>query len=186
MELTKKLSLALIVGVLVLSSGCSWFEPNKDPAGLDPIPQPGLEPGFDTGGGEGEWGTPGGMAPGNQDNWVKREDLGFPTIYFAYDQDRIGDSEKVKLEKVANYMQQHNKIGVIIEGHCDERGSEEYNRALGERRAIAVKNYLESLGVAGARCQTISFGEEKPAVKGSDPSSYAKNRRAQLIAAEMR
>lgn len=116
--------------------------------------------------------------------WVPMTNVKLPTIYFAYDQDRIGSSERAKLEKVAEYLQKNQGVCVIIEGHCDERGSEEYNRALGERRAIAIKDYLAQLGVSDTRMKTISYGEERPAVEGSTISAFAKNRRGELIAAK--
>ncbi len=106
--------------------------------------------------------------------------LNFPIVYFAYNQERIGSSERAKLESVAGYLTQYASVGLIIEGHCDERGSAEFNRALGERRAIAVKDFLISSGVPEDRIKTLSFGEEKPAGE-----SLAKNRRAELIPARM-
>lgn len=135
---------------------------------------------------EGEWTEPGAaLPPRSSSEWTPIPGLKFPTIYFAYDQDLIGASERPKLEVVGEYMLKHTQVGLIIEGHCDERGSEEYNRALGERRAIAVKDYLISLGVPENRLKTISYGEERPAVEGSTASAYAKNRRAELVPAKM-
>ncbi|MEK9179264.1 MAG: OmpA family protein, partial [Patescibacteria group bacterium] len=92
-------------------------------------------------------------------------------------------SEQAKLEQVANYLLPNQTVNLIIEGHCDERGSVEYNRSLGERRAISVRDYLAKLGVPDTRMQTISYGEERSAVSGSDESAWAKNRRAELIPA---
>ena len=79
-------------------------------------------------------------------------------------------------------MQTNSGVQVVIEGHCDERGSDEYNLALGESRALAAKNYLVSLGINENRLSVISYGEEKPAVMGSDEEAWAQNRRAEFKA----
>ena len=76
-----------------------------------------------------------------------------------------------------NYMSDKPTLGLVIEGHCDQRGTEEYNRALGERRANAIRTYLEKRGVPGNRIKTLSFGEDKPAVQGSGESIWKQNRR---------
>lgn len=104
----------------------------------------------------------------------------FPVIYFAYDRSTISSAERPKLEKIAAYLKQYPQLYLIIEGHCDERGTLEYNRALGERRAISVKEFMESQGINSDHIRTISYGEEKLAV----PNDHAKNRRAVLIPAE--
>lgn len=117
--------------------------------------------------------------PDAYDNKVM-SDQPYETIYFAYDQSGIGDSERVKLDRVADYLMQNATYNLHVEGHCDERGSEEYNRSLGERRAIAARDYLVSRGIDGARLTTQSYGEEKPAISGTSEDSYSRNRRAEL------
>ncbi|HNR95224.1 MAG TPA: OmpA family protein [Kiritimatiellia bacterium] len=102
-------------------------------------------------------------------------------IYFAYDSSQIWASERTKIENVAESLRQNIKTGVIIEGHCDERGSREYNMALGERRALAVRSYLTGLGIDGSRIYTKSFGEESPDVSGHDEQSWGLNRRAEFV-----
>jgi peptidoglycan-associated lipoprotein len=82
---------------------------------------------------------------------------------------------------VANYFKQHSAEKLQIEGHCDERGTEEYNRALGERRALAIREYLVNLGVAADRVYTLSWGEDKPADTGHDEAAWGKNRRGEFI-----
>ena len=104
----------------------------------------------------------------------------FPIVYFGYDRATITSEERPKLDKVAAYLQKYPQLYLIIEGHCDERGTLEYNRGLGERRAIGVKKYIESQGISGERIRTISYGEEKLAV----PNEHTKNRRAVLLPAE--
>lgn len=109
------------------------------------------------------------------------QDLATKTVYFAFDDYTLGAEAQESLNKLAEYMKAAGSTVVQIEGHCDERGSVEYNLALGERRAQSVKNYLMQLGVDPARLPTISYGEEVPAVKGSNESAWAKNRRAKFV-----
>lgn len=105
----------------------------------------------------------------------------FDSVYFAYDSYQIAPSERAKAEAVAAKLKSDRNAGVIVEGHCDERGSRDYNLALGERRALAVREYLVGLGVSPERIQTRSFGEENPAVPGHDESVWSKNRRGEFV-----
>ena len=98
-------------------------------------------------------------------------------IYFAYDSDVLVDSERANLDKIAEYLKQNPSLGLVIEGHCDSRGTDEYNRALGERRANAIRGYLASRGVPDSSLKTMSFGKDKPAVDGSGESIWRQNRR---------
>lgn len=102
------------------------------------------------------------------------------TVYFAYDSFNLSGSSKTALAKHAAWLKSHPQ-NVQIEGHCDERGTTEYNLALGERRAGAVKDYLVSLGVSAGQLSTISYGEERPAVTGSDEAAWSKNRRSEFV-----
>ncbi len=102
-------------------------------------------------------------------------------VYFAYDRYDIRADEKPKLRANADAILANSSGGVItVEGHCDERGSEEYNLALGDRRASGVKRYLVDLGVPASRLRTVSFGEAKPAVVGHDESAWRYNRRSEF------
>ena len=105
----------------------------------------------------------------------------FASVYFEYDSAQVKESERAKVETVAAALKKTTAGGVIVEGHCDERGSAEYNLALGERRAGAVRNYLQSLGLDAARIQTKSMGKEKPVALGHDEESWSKNRRAEFV-----
>ncbi len=106
----------------------------------------------------------------------------FKPVYFAYDSAVIRAEEKNKLKMLAGFLESNPNLFLIIEGHCDERGSEEYNRALSERRALAVKDFIESSASSvSARINTIGYGEEKPADTGSDNTAHARNRRAEFI-----
>jgi len=103
-------------------------------------------------------------------------------VYFAFDSSAIGDSEKPKIETVNQYMKDNPEYVVIIEGNCDERGTAEYNRGLGERRALAVREYLVSLGANDKNLETISYGSEKPAVpNATTEEQHAKNRRCEFV-----
>ncbi len=103
-------------------------------------------------------------------------------VYFAYDRATIGASERPKIDSVADYLRQRPAYYVVVEGHCDDRGSDEYNRALGERRALAVRDYLVSLGIAENRIKTLSYGEDRPAVTdATTESQHALNRRAEFL-----
>jgi len=102
-------------------------------------------------------------------------------IYFDYDQARLGDPARAVLEKHALWMQNHRSAKVAIEGHCDERGTTDYNLALGEQRARATRDYLVNLGVAGDRLTTVSYGKERPLDSASNEAAWAKNRRAHFL-----
>lgn len=102
----------------------------------------------------------------------------FGVVYFDFDSAQVNPGERTKLEAVAAYLRDNAAIGLVVEGHCDERGSNEYNLALGERRALAVRAYLVGLGVDAARIQTKSLGEEQPVALGHDEASWSQNRRA--------
>ena len=106
-------------------------------------------------------------------------DLG--VVYFAHDRYDIREGAKLTLRANADAIRANSGGGVItIEGHCDERGTEEYNLALGDRRASGVKRYLVDLGVPASRLRTVSFGEAKPAVVGHDESAWRYNRRSEF------
>jgi peptidoglycan-associated lipoprotein len=101
-------------------------------------------------------------------------------IYFEFNRSRIIESAKPTLEQIADLLDDHPNWRVLIEGHCDERGTSEYNLTLGEARSQATKRYLVSLGIASSRFQTISYGEERPVAFGHDEESWALNRRAEF------
>lgn len=100
------------------------------------------------------------------------------SIYYDYDQSFIRNDSAKTLQGNAEYLKSHSSTNATVEGHCDERGSNEYNLALGQRRADSAKTYLMNLGVAVSRMNTVSFGEEKPVCNGHDESCWWKNRRA--------
>jgi peptidoglycan-associated lipoprotein len=164
------LFLILILAAAALT-GCQ--SPGRNPAGV----------GFDTEGiglgtMEGIGGIPMGdrFAPGGTEYRTQ-----FESVFFAYDSSQVAASEREKIEVVAQHLQQNSNQAVIIEGHCDERGSNEYNLALSERRALAVRTYLSGLGIEPDRIQTKSLGEEMPAAPGHDESAWNQNRRGEFV-----
>src|SRR3989338_90804 len=102
-------------------------------------------------------------------------------IFFGYDSAIIGEESAKILDTQAAWLKNDKKISVTIEGHCDERGTREYNIALGEKRALAAKQYLEKAGIDPSRLKTISYGKERPASFGTSEDVHAKNRRAVVI-----
>lgn len=102
------------------------------------------------------------------------------TIYFDYDSFLLSPEARDTLVKNAEILKKKSRAKVVLEGHTDERGAENYNIALGEKRANAVKSYLGDLGIDGVRLEVVSFGEERPAVTGHDEAAWAKNRRVEF------
>jgi peptidoglycan-associated lipoprotein len=106
---------------------------------------------------------------------------GLSTVYFDYDKSTISSTAKTALHGNADWLKKNANTKIQIEGHCDARGSIEYNLALGERRANSVKSYLVSLGIPAARINTISYGKEKPIINAETEEAYSKNRRANFV-----
>jgi peptidoglycan-associated lipoprotein len=102
-------------------------------------------------------------------------------IFFAYDSDALDDAARTTMGANAEVLNKYTSWVITVEGHCDERGTAEYNLALGDRRAQAVKNYLVSLGVPADRLKTVSYGSEFPFATGSDEPAWAQNRRAHFM-----
>ena len=203
---------ALCLVTLLAASGCKSTTPPED---LQPVPEARDEPptamnggsgGYNSGlggnggagfgpGQSGSWGKGAGDdslgkgAGSDADGWTEADPsgnrLGMPIVYFKYDSDELVDTEAQKLDAIANYMNDHQILGLVIEGHCDQRGTDEYNRALGERRANAIRGYLAGRGVADNRLRTVSYGKDKPAVEGSGEEVWKKNRRGVPVPMKM-
>jgi peptidoglycan-associated lipoprotein len=109
-------------------------------------------------------------------------DQAMQTVYFGFDQYDLTEETRRVLQGNANVLQENRDFKVVIEGHCDERGTIDYNLALGEKRARAVRDYLVSLGLSPSRLRIVSYGEERPADPGHGESAWAKNRRAEFRA----
>jgi peptidoglycan-associated lipoprotein len=123
-------------------------------------------------------GLNGAVTPGSQQDLVVN--VG-DRIFFGYDQYDLSGEARTTAEKQAQWLKTYSNVNIMIEGHTDERGTREYNLALGEKRAMALRNYLIALGVSPSRIQTISYGKERPAVMGSDDGSWAQNRRSVVV-----
>lgn len=104
----------------------------------------------------------------------------FETIHFDFDKSDIRPDARIVLEKIAIYLKKNRKVKVSFEGHCDERGTSEYNMALGERRSLSARRYLVSLGIAPERLGTVSYGAERPLDPGHNEAAWAKNRRCEF------
>ena len=104
-------------------------------------------------------------------------------VFFAYDSSAISAKSADVLNTQVKWLKKHDEVNVVVQGYCDERGTREYNLALGERRANAVKQYLISKGVAANRISVISYGKERPAVLGNNEAAWAQNRRAVTVVA---
>ncbi len=118
------------------------------------------------------------IEPGSQEDLIVN--VG-DRVFFNYDSSELDTDAQELLQDQVAWLKQYSNVSVIIEGHCDERGTREYNLALGEKRAQSVKNYLINLGISADRVSTISYGKERPAVVGSNDGAWAQNRRSVTI-----
>ena len=163
-------SLTVMAGALALSA-CKTTAPDVLPP--DPIP--------DNGGGANNGSTVDqGPAVGSQAHFEQTVN-GQNVIFFDTDRFNIDSSDAAALQTQAQYLARYPTVSITIEGHADERGTREYNLALGERRANSAKNYLVSLGISESRLRTVSYGEERPAATGADERAWARNRRAVTV-----
>jgi len=175
MQNYKLLPWSLLITAVLALSGCSSMMPSADDAAGDGAPVSDSDAGAMTAGASrgGEWtGNP----LDNPDS-----DLYTKVIYFDFDQSTIRPESVATLRAHAGYLLDNSAVSITIEGHCDERGSREYNIGLGERRASAIKRFMEAEGVAGSQINTISYGEERPAQAGHNEAAWAMNRRGVLV-----
>ena len=119
-----------------------------------------------------------GSGPGSEQDF--RTNVG-DRVFFSFDGYDLSPEARATLTKQAAWLRQYAQYRITIEGHCDERGTREYNLALGERRAISVKSFLVAQGLPAARIETLSYGKERPEVIGSDESAWARNRRGVTV-----
>lgn len=115
--------------------------------------------------------------PVEDDLSIEKQAFESENIYFDFDKSELKPGARAILTKKAAWLREHPQFDVLIEGHCDERGTNEYNLALGERRANAAWKFLNALGVSGDRMTTVSYGEERPAYLGHNEAAWSKNRR---------
>ncbi|WP_341712542.1 peptidoglycan-associated lipoprotein Pal [Erythrobacter sp.] len=124
---------------------------------------------------------PSGPGVGTQQHFVNAVGVANTVVYFDTDRYNIDAEDSAKLQVQAQYFSQYPNLNFTIEGHADERGTREYNLALGERRSNAAKNYLVSIGIPANRIRTVSYGKERPVALGSNEAAWAQNRRAATI-----
>ncbi len=182
-------ALAFTLAITLASTGC-----RHQPVGIThipsttppPISNPGTGPTLNQGEQVGENPMPPGTIP-TANSWdlsqynEDRDALAADTIHFAFDSAVIRDDDQPKLQAVAEAMAADPNAKLLIEGNCDERGTEEYNRSLGERRSLAAREALSKLGVDPMRVRTISYGKDKPVDPGHDEQAWAKNRRDDFV-----
>jgi peptidoglycan-associated lipoprotein len=211
MKSLTKLGLLSLVAVLAIASGCSKKPKNITPipgsgsGAPAPVtnvqPSTPVRPAYDSGAGNrlgqgngvgrsdlptGSQDLPGGstgLPTGNigENRIEDAATLAGDTVYFDYDKSAVKAAEASKVTAVADYLKAHTEANLKVAGHADERGTEEYNRALSERRALAVREQLINGGISPERITTEPYGEDKPADPGHDEAAWAKNRRAEFI-----
>ena len=178
--------IVLMLAVLVMALPACKKEAPPAPAPQAPPPAPKAEPAP----------PPPAAEPPEVSDWVETEAAPqtflsadeinrrqlLRTVYFDFDRAEIRADQRATLQANAAWLRDHGDVRILIEGHCDERGTREYNLALGDRRAQAARDYLVSLGVDGARVETISYGEERPAGEGSNEAAWSLNRRGMFVA----
>ena len=173
------LKIVAIAAALALTAGCA----KKKPAQMPPPPlgsegTAGEGTGAD-GAGAGTGQVGGTAVPGSRADFL--QNVAADRVYFNTDDYSIDAEDRQTLDSQVAWLQRNPNVRVTIEGHADERGTREYNLALGDRRANAAKNYLAARGIAPSRMTTISWGKERPVAEGSDESAWAQNRRAVTV-----
>ena len=172
MKITNVKIAALLLASTALIAGCS----KKKVEQLPPVAE-----GTDTGGQVDPNAGAGQIVPGSQEDFLQSVGQSGDHILFDTDRFNIDAQDQATLQSQAQWLARYPNSRVSLEGHADERGTREYNLALGERRANSAKNYLASLGVDSSRIQTVSYGKERPTAMGSDEASWAQNRRAVTV-----
>ncbi len=157
-----------LLAALLLAAGCT--EPAKQDTTVDTGGQTTAPTDSGTAGPS--------IVPGSQEDLVVN--VG-DRVFFDFDKSDLRPDAIETLNRQASWMKTNASVMVNVEGHADERGTREYNLALGDRRASSAKQYLQSMGVAGSRMETISYGKERPAVLGSNEAAWAQNRRAVMV-----
>jgi peptidoglycan-associated lipoprotein len=171
---------AAVAAALALTAGCGKKAPKELP------PPPGDSAEATTG--ETETPDSGGVGtevlPGSRGDYLRAVGMDGDRVFFDTDQYDLDDRDRATLDAQAAWLQRNTAVRVTVEGHADERGTRDYNLALGDRRANAAKNYLAARGVSASRMTVISYGKERPEALGSDESAWAQNRRAVTVVPE--
>ena len=178
MRLPPSARLALLlcgVAALALATGCSRkkSKTNDSPYGSDTTAIENID--------GTEWEKGDHPLPGGRFESLPRvQGVDFAPVYFGYNNYQIDGSEYGKIDAVAGFMRENASVVLVVEGHCDERGTVEYNMSLGEYRAQSIRAYMISAGIAEDRIQTQSYGKEKPAVQGTGEAVWSRNRRGEF------
>ena len=168
------------VALAVVSTGCKYDKAGKGGAAGDGANGSDINA-QDISASSSQEGSIAGASEGKfEDLYTRCTDVNFAPVYFGFDSTVVPQGEIGKIDAVVQHLQSHDNRVVVVEGNCDERGSNEYNMSLGENRAIVIRNYLVQSGIAADRIQTRSYGAEKPAVDGHDESAWSKNRRGEF------
>lgn len=167
--MTKTSTKIILLATLTAVAACSPKRPPVLPpsGGETPVTPPSSSGGGDS------------VVPGSSQDFLRS--IMSDTVHFSLDQYDIDAQSRSILDSQAQWLMKYPTVRITIEGHCDERGTREYNLALGDRRANAAKNYLAARGIDASRITTISYGKERPIALGSDEASWAQNRRAVTI-----
>ncbi|MBC7506960.1 MAG: peptidoglycan-associated lipoprotein Pal [Sandarakinorhabdus sp.] len=181
--MSQRLMIPALMTVLALGiSACATKKKDLPPppptVAMTPVPEPMTG---DPNAGAPTTGVKSTGIPGSSADFVAQS--GSDTVLFPYDSYEIDDEARTILGKQAEWLARYPTVRVTVEGHTDDRGTREYNLALGDRRATAAKNFLAAQGVATGRMTTISYGKERPAVEGDDEAAFARNRRAVTVVA---
>lgn len=185
MRPTKRLSLMAVLALVVLIPACSKSAPPApapEPT-APPAPAPAPAPPEVAAPDVGEWEV---ADTGADESFLSAEQINarqlLRTIHFDYDSAEIRGDQRATLQANADWLREHPNVRILIEGHCDERGTRDYNLALGDQRAQAASAYLTSLGIGAGRIETISYGEENPVAMGEGEQFWSQNRRGEFVA----
>ncbi len=180
---TKRIPLLALLALAVLISACSKDAPPAPTPAPVPPPAPAPEPPREVEPIEaGEWEE----AEVVEESFLSAEQINsrqlLRTIFFDYDRAEIRGDQRATLQANADWLRDHPNVRILVEGHCDERGTREYNLALGDQRAQAARDYMISLGINASRIEIISYGEENPLAMGEGEQFYSQNRRGEFVA----
>lgn len=162
-----RFSIISLAAVALLATACSSKPEQTASATVAATPAPAAAPA-----------KPSGPVPGSAEDFIVN--VG-DRVFFGFDKSDLTPEATATLDRQAAWLKQYPAVTVTVEGHADERGTREYNLALGERRSASVKNYLAALGVDAARVQTISYGKERPQVVGANEAAWTQNRRGVTV-----
>ncbi len=179
----KRLALIALAAVVVALPACSKdVPPAPTPEPIPEAPAPAAPAAPTEPAQTGDWEE----ADAPEQTFLSAEEINrrqlLKPIYFDYDKDEIRGDQRATLQANADWLREHADVAVLIEGHCDERGTREYNLALGDRRASATRDYIVSLGIGANRVEIVSYGEERPAVMGQGEQNWSQNRRGEFVA----